>query len=72
MKYALVDSSKLSSVDFNQVKETSSETVRFSNDQSKFLAKWDGVTPSFIDNETEYTIDEVMPILDSAEWVSEE
>lgn len=46
-QYAIINSSDLSLIDFNQIGETSENTLRYSLDASQFVIKWDS-TPTFI------------------------
>ena len=39
-KYVIIDAADVSSVDFTQVMETSTDTVRKSIDESQFILKW--------------------------------
>jgi hypothetical protein len=51
--YAFTNTSDIGSVDFTQVMETSSETVRKSVDGSQFILKWyTDHTPTFITDES--------------------
>jgi len=74
--YLIIQSSELSKVDFSQVLETSASTVRKSIDETKTFIKWEGDTPSFVSNLTStegpYTHSQIMTILDTDAWVSEE
>ena len=70
-KYVIVNSSEVSNFDFSQLVD-SSETSRYSLDNSKILARFEGDTPSFLLGETQYTNEEVLPILAGAEWTSED
>lgn len=72
MKYVIIDSSEVSSVDFNEVKETSAETLRYSVDGTKTFVKFEGDTPSFLIGEPQYSRDEMLVKLDGAEWTSDE
>jgi hypothetical protein len=70
--YLIIPVTEISKVDFNQVCETSAETVRKSIDETKTFIKWDDQEPSFI-NELEgtegpYTYEEIMVILSTEEW----
>jgi hypothetical protein len=69
-KYVIVNSSEISNFDFNQLVD-SSETTRYSLDNSKVLARFEGDTPSFLLGETQYSNEEVMSILDGPEWSTE-
>lgn len=74
--YLIIQSSELSKVDFSQVLETSASTVRKSLDETKTFIKWEGDTPSFVSNLTStegpYTQSEIITILHTDAWVSEE
>ena len=64
--------SELPLVNFNEVLETSVDTVRKSVDQTKTFVKWNGDAPSFVDNlttkEGPYTHSEMLAILSTPEW----
>ena len=47
-KYLIFPVTELFKVDFNQVGETSSETVRKSVDETYTFVKWEGQDPTFI------------------------
>ena len=70
-KYVIINASEVSSVDFSQVLETSSDTLRYSLDESKTFVKFDGDTPSFLSGKTTYTYDEIISILATSEWYDE-
>ena len=71
-KYLIIQTSQINLVNFNEVLETSPETMRFNVDNSKTFVKWDGEDPSFIVNlsntEGPYNYDQFMVILNTAEW----
>ena len=71
-KFMIFNCSELSAIDFNQVLETDTETVRRSVDGTKTFVKWDGEQPSFVsqltDTEGPYTHQEILNILSSEEW----
>ena len=66
--YVILNTSELSSVDFDQVLQDSADTLRYSVDGSKFLLKFEGDTPSFLIGEPQYDHVEILPIMQSAEW----
>ena len=68
--YVILDASEVSSVDFNQVLETSPETLRFSVDGTKTFVKFEGDTPSFLAGKTANTHSEMLTILAGEEWTS--
>ena len=66
--YVIIDASEVSSVDFDEVLETSAETLRFSVDGTKTFVKYEGDTPSFLEGKTAYTHSEMLAILAGEEW----
>lgn len=72
MNYVIIDASDISSVDFNQVKETSADTLRYSVDGTKTFVKFEGDTPSFLLGEPQHTREEMLNILSGSEWSSDE
>lgn len=70
--YCIINSSEVSSVDFDQVLQTSADTLRYSVDGSKALLKYEGDQPSFLSGKTEYTHSEILAILEGDEWTSDE
>jgi len=74
--YLIIPTSELSKVDFSQVCETSSETVRKSVDETKTFIKWDSSEPSFVSSitgtEGPYTKQEILTILATDTWTSDE
>jgi hypothetical protein len=73
-KYLILPVTELFKVDFNQVGETSIDTVRKSVDQTKTFVKWEGQDPTFIseltNTEGPYTHEEILNILATEEWTS--
>ena len=59
-------------VDFNEVLETSEETLRLSVDNLQTVIKWDGGEPSFVSTlssyDGPYTHTEILDILATPEW----
>lgn len=70
--YCIINSDEVSSVDFNQVLETSADTLRYSVDGTKTFVKYEGTQPSFLSGKTEYTHSEILAILATDEWTSDE
>ena len=69
--HVIIDASEVSSVDFDQVLETSSDTLRYSLDGTKTFVKYEGTQPFFLLGKTEYTHEEILSILSGPEWSSE-
>lgn len=72
MKYVILENSEVGSIDFNQVKEDSSDTLCYNITGTKTFVKFEGDVPSFLDGKTEYTHSEILTILDGEEWQSDE
>jgi hypothetical protein len=71
-RFVIFNVSELHLVDFNQVYETSDETVRKSVGGTKTFVKYDLPQPSSVNSLTtksvEYTYEEILSILDGPEW----
>ena len=70
--YVIIDASEVSSVDFSQVSETSADTLCYSLDGTKTFVKYEGTQPSFLSGKQEYTHSEILAILATDEWSSDE
>ena len=73
-EYLIIPVSELTKVNFEEVLETSAETVRKSIDQTKTFVKWEGAPPSFVATisgaEGPYTYDEILNILTGVDWTT--
>jgi hypothetical protein len=73
-KYVVIFYSDIDKIDFSQVLETSSETVRRSIDGTLTFVKYDGQMPSSIvalpSKSQELTHEEILNILATPEWKS--
>ena len=67
--YVIIDASEVSSVDFNQVLETSADTLRYNLAGTQTFVKFEGDTPSFLEGKTQYDHAEILSILAGAEWL---
>ena len=71
-QYVIFNVSELDKIDFNQVLETSAETVRKSVDGTKTFVKWEGEVPSSVLTLTTkgnyLTHEEIVAILATEEW----
>ena len=75
--FMIFDVSELGNVDFNQVLETSSQTVRLNVSGSQTFVKWEGETiPSSVDSlttkEGPFSYPEILNILTGSAWTSDE
>ena len=71
-RFVIFNVTELNKIDFNQVFEDSSSTVRKSVDKTKTFVKFDLPMPSSVVSLTtksqEYTYDEILTILATPEW----
>jgi hypothetical protein len=75
--YMIFNVSELNQINFNEVLETSINTVRKSLDGTKTLVKWDSdTTPSSIQalttKEGPYSHSQILTIMATTEWTSDE
>jgi hypothetical protein len=70
--YCIINSDEVDSVDFNQVLQTSASTLRYSVDGTKTFVKYEDGQPSFLWGKTEYTHSEILEVLATDEWTSDE
>ena len=73
MKYAILNTSNIGTVDFSKVKQTDANSVRKTLDGNKFMVKFEGDTPDFLNNKTQYTLLEMQTILNNVSngWIDE-
>ena len=73
-EFMIFNVSELDQIDFNQVLETSADTVRKSVDKTKTFVKWEGTIPQCVDGlitkEGPYTHNEILTILATSEWTN--
>jgi hypothetical protein len=71
-RYMIFPFSQINLINFDEVFETSAETVRLSVDGTKTFVKWDGETPQCVllltNTEGPYTHEEILVILSTPEW----
>ena len=70
--YAIINTSDLASIDFDQIGETSADTLRYNLAQTEFIIKWN-TTPTFITDGSvvpvsELTHEEALALMATAEW----
>ena len=70
--YITIEMTEIALVDFNQVMETSEQTLRLSVDGLETVLKWQGVDPSFVSTLSSYkgpyTHEEILVIMATPEW----
>jgi hypothetical protein len=74
-EFMIFNVSELDTIDFNEVLETSIDTVRKSVDGTKTFVKWDSETiPTSVENlttkEGPYTYSEIIEILAGIDWTN--
>jgi hypothetical protein len=71
-KHIIFNVIELTNINFNEVLETSSETVRKSVDNTKTFVTWIGNTPNCVETlttkEGPYSIEEILVILNGEDW----
>ncbi len=72
LTYWVIDSSELRNVDFDEVLQTSADTVRYSVDGGRFIVKYAGSEPTFIDQITlkqgPYSHEQIIQIVTGTDW----
>ena len=70
--YVIINMTEVGLVDFNEVLETSEETLRLSVDGLQTVIKWNGDEPSFVSTlssyDGPYTHSEILVIMATPEW----
>tara|TARA_R100000773_G_C4216654_1_gene115237 strand:- start:853 stop:1098 length:246 start_codon:yes stop_codon:yes gene_type:complete len=62
-KFIIINKDQVSSVNFDEVMETSVNTLRYNLDGTQTFVKFNGDTPSFVTSETIYSEDEFKEIM---------
>lgn len=74
-RWVIFNTSETGSIDYSQVMETSSETLRLNISGSKTFVKYEGDQPSSVTSlsskSEEYTHQEILNVLTGSEWKSE-
>jgi hypothetical protein len=70
--YVIVDSSEAVNFNFAQLVDIDESYSRKSLDGSKILARYEGEQPSFLNGKQEYTHSEILAILATEEWTSDQ
>ena len=70
--YAIIQATDLANIDFDQIGETSEDTLRYNLAGTEFIIKWD-TTPTFISDGSvvpvaELTHQEALALMATAEW----
>ena len=68
--YVIIDAADVEEVDFDEVLETSEDTLRWSVDESQTFVKFEGATPDFLEGKTLRNHAEIRAILATPEWTN--
>ena len=75
LRYVIFDYAEVDKIDFNQVFETSIETLRLTQDGLRTFVKWIGDEPECVSNLISksiiYNNEEMLIILDQPDWVGD-
>lgn len=74
-RYVVIDAADLSKVNFSEVEEDETTSLRYSLDERRVIVKYNGLQPSSISaikNKTVYTYAEIIALLNSREWLIED
>ena len=71
MIYVIYDMANVGTIDFSQVYQTSVDTLRLSVNGEKTIIKFTGDTPNFLVGLQQYTHSEMLEIVQTPEWNSE-
>ena len=63
LKYVILNTSDIGTVDFSKIKQEDANSVRKSLDGSKFIVKFESDSPDFLNDVTLYTNQEIIEIL---------
>tara|TARA_R110001592_G_scaffold10504_5_gene54348 strand:- start:2101 stop:2331 length:231 start_codon:yes stop_codon:yes gene_type:complete len=74
MKYVIINSNEVGTIDFSQIEETSATTLRYNKDGSKTFVKFKGDTPSFLKDKDQYTNSQMLSLLQDStgDWYENE
>ena len=74
-KYVILTADEAANINFDQVCETSADTLRWNNDNTKTFVKWDSnTTPDVCDGKTAFNKTEMLAILGAPDggWVNDD
>ena len=75
-QYVILNATEAQAIDFDDVLETSSETLRWNNpdeETRKTFVKYEGTAPAWLEGKTTYTQAEMLTILNNpdGEWYTD-
>ena len=69
-QYVILNADEVSTVNFDEVMETSADTLRYNVAGTQTFVKFEGDTPSFLAGKTANTHSEILEILAGGEWTA--
>ena len=66
--YVIIDASEVPSIDFNNVLETSANTLRYNVAGDKTFVKYEGAMPPFLLGKDTYSHAQILEVLAGEEW----
>ena len=73
-KYVILASNEVGAINFNEVLEDSTETLRYSRENEYTFVKFEGDTPFFLEGKTQYTHEQILTLVRDPDngWIKEE
>ena len=68
-KFVIIPLAEVEDIDFNQVMQTDSNSLRLSQDAEYTFVKFEGDTPSFLERKTQYNYTEFKEILNNTSGI---
>ena len=68
--YVIIDASEVPSIDFNNVLETSANTLRYNIAGDKTFVKYEGAMPPFLLGKDTYSHAQILEVLAGEEWTA--
>lgn len=68
--YVIIDASEVPSIDFNNVLETSANTLRYNVAGDKTFVKYEGAMPPFLLGKDTYSHAQILEVLAGEEWTA--
>ena len=69
LKYVIIPIEQVENVDFDLVMEDSARTLRTSEDGRYTFVKFEGDTPSFLDDYDQYTYEEILNVVNNVNGI---
>lgn len=69
-QYVILNADEVSTVNFDDVLETSADTLRYNVAGDKTFVKYEGETPSFLVGKPSFSHSEILEILSNENWTA--